>query len=145
MLKIKDNIRDYYHSEFIYGLLDQSVKEKGKYLPVIHQEIREGDIVLVKDTLVKAPNYPLAKVLEVTTNSLGESTQALLLKANKSKIKRDISSLILLVRRATDVPETRKVSLPCDNAKNHFPRRPKSQRRAALKCVTRNRELMGGY
>jgi hypothetical protein len=141
MLKIKNNLRDHYHSEFIYGLLDQSVKDKGKYLPINHQQIREGDIVLIKDTFVKAPNYPMARVLEVTTNSLGECTQAVLVKANKSVINRDISSLILLVRRAADIPEA--AQTVGSSAPESPPQRTRSQRRAAQQCVARNRELLG--
>ena len=53
---------------------------------------------MIKDSLVKAPNYPLAKVLDVVHNSIGEVTQAVLLKGNKSVVKRDTSSIIPLVR-----------------------------------------------
>ena len=53
---------------------------------------------MIKDSLVKAPNYPLARVMDVIKNSLGEVTQAVLLKGNKSLVRRDISSIILLVK-----------------------------------------------
>ena len=47
---------------------------------------------------MKAPNFPLAKVVDFVENSIGEVTQVILLKANKSIVKRDISSVILLVK-----------------------------------------------
>ena len=99
LMDIKDRLREHYHSEFLYGLLDQATKNKNKYIPVKHQRLHKGDVVLIKDSFVKAPNFPLAKVLEVVENSIGETTQAVLLKANKNIIKRDISSLILLVKK----------------------------------------------
>ena len=96
--EIKDRLRKQYQSEFIYGLMDQATKLKNKYIPVHHENIDEGDIVLIKNTFVKAPNYPLARVLHVVRNSLGEVTQAVLLKGNRSLVKRDTSSIIPLVK-----------------------------------------------
>ena len=98
LLDIKNRTRDLYHSEFLSGLLNQATNQKNKYLPVKHRLIGRGDVVLIKDTLVKAPNYPLARVMDVVTNSLGEVTQVVLLKGNKSLVRRDISSIILLVK-----------------------------------------------
>ena len=94
----KDRLRQHYHSEFLYGLIDQATKLKNKYLPVHHENVGVGDIVLIKDSFVKAPNYPLAKIVSVVRNSIGEVTQAILLKGNKSIVKRDTSSIIPLVK-----------------------------------------------
>ena len=96
--EIKDRLRQQYQSEFIYNLMDQATKHRDKYIPVHHKNISVGDIVLIKDSLVKTPNYPLAKVLYVVHTSMGEVTQAVLLEGNKSVVKRDISSIIPLVR-----------------------------------------------
>lgn len=99
MLEVKEKLRNSYHSEFLYGLLNQATKEKDKYVPVLHNTLAIGDVVLIKDPYVKAPNYPLAKVLlETTVNSLGEITQVLLKKGNGSLVRRDISAVIFLVR-----------------------------------------------
>ena len=97
-MEIKERLRSHYHSDFIYRLLDQATKDKHKYVPVKHQRLKKVDIVLIKDSFVKAPNFPLAKIIDVVENTIGEVTQVVLLKANKSLVKRDISSIILLVR-----------------------------------------------
>lgn len=36
MLEVKERLRNSYHSEFLYGLLNQATKEKDKYVPVLH-------------------------------------------------------------------------------------------------------------
>ncbi len=146
LLKVKENLRKSYYSDFLYGLIDQATKLRNKYVPVKHQRLYVGDIVLIKDSFVKAINYPLAVVTEVIINSLGESTQAVLYKANKSYVKRDISSLILLVRNEqstspqdsdsdgnfVEVLENKKLS----NVKGF-----KLQRKAAIKCNEKMKAL----
>ena len=142
MLRVKDKLRDHYHSEFLYGLLTQATRQKGKYLPVKHTIIEKGDVVLIKDTLVKAPNYPLAKVMDVITNSLGEITQAILLKGNRSLVKRDISSIILLVKgeRPEQVIGGGSDLLSVSNDENVRELRP--VREAAVASRERTREMI---
>ena len=43
--------------------MDEATKHRNVYIPVHHENNSKGEIVLIKDSLVKAPNYPLAKVL----------------------------------------------------------------------------------
>ncbi|XP_068240620.1 uncharacterized protein [Palaemon carinicauda] len=98
LIHIKEKLRNSYHNEFLFRLQDPATKYKSKYYPREHVKISKGDIVLIKDSMVKAPNYPLARVLDVIYNSLGEAVQVQLVKGNKSVVFRDISSVILLVK-----------------------------------------------
>ena len=125
----------------MYGLLDQATKYKGKYLPVKTQELQVNDVVLIKDPFVKAPNFPLARVLKVSTNTLGEVTSAELYKANKSVVRRDVSALILLVRgdNADDDPEPEKGKIHSIQEIDNAQCNPK--RVAALRCRRRITEL----
>ncbi len=97
VIKIKHRIRNNYHTDFLYGLLDQATRQKDKYKQVMHHRLAVGDIVVIKDPLVKAPNFPLGVITKVTYNSNDESTICQVYKANRSTIVRDSSSLILLV------------------------------------------------
>ncbi|XP_068225629.1 uncharacterized protein [Palaemon carinicauda] len=90
LIHIKEKLRNSYHNEFLFGLQDQATKYRGKYYPREHVKISKGDIVLIKDSMVKAPNYPLARVLDVIYNSLSEAVQVQLVKGNKSVVFRDI-------------------------------------------------------
>lgn len=137
-LKVKNNLRNSYHSEFSYSLQSQATKYKGKYTPVENQMLNVNDVVLIKDSFVKAPNYPLARVLAVTRNDLGEATSLELLKANRTVIRRDVSSVILLVRAAEDVvtdehSEDVVTDEHSDPASTTLERRPE-KRVAATRC-----------
>ena len=136
LIKIKNRVRDFYATEFLYGLIDQATKSKGKFIPVTHQTIEIGDIVLIKDEFVKPANYQLGRVLQVTVNSISETTRVKLLKGNKSVVNRDISSVILFVkgRRDENPPE---LLSPVDDQTKIRP-----QRKAALECKERNRNLL---
>ena len=120
--------------------MDQATKLKGKYIPVTHENVNKGDVVLIKDTFVKAPNYPLGKVLEVVYNTLGEATQVELLKGKKSVVRRDISSVILLVKneQPDDAVGGKNESSSLEGTMTGT--RPK--RKAAMDSMTKTRELI---
>jgi hypothetical protein len=115
LMKIKNSIREFYHDEFLYSLLDDATKNKGRYLPVKHQILTPGDVCLIKDPFVKQSCFPLGLVQKVVKNSLGEVTSAVVLKANKSLITRDSSDLVLLVRAENYDPD---ISLNDDECLN---------------------------
>lgn len=98
IIKIKGKIRDFYHDEFLYSLMDDATRHKGKYLPVKHQHIKPNDIVIIRDPYVKPSSQPMGLVLKTTKNALNEVTQAVVLKANKAIVTRDSSDLTLLLR-----------------------------------------------
>ena len=87
-----------YHSEFLTTLVNQAVDKKDRYLPVYHKLIKPGDVVLLVETHQKRYHYPMARVCEVETNSLGEVTSAYVFKgATREKVYRHVTSLILLL------------------------------------------------
>ncbi len=98
LIKIKDNIRNFYHDEFLYSLMDQASRLKGKYLPVSHQVLNVGDICIIKDPFVKPSHMPYGIIVSTTKNTLGEVIKADIRKANKSIITRDISDIVLIIR-----------------------------------------------
>lgn len=93
-----------YHSEFLVQLLSQAVDVKDRYKPVVHKVLSPGDLVLLVEPNTKRSNYPMGVVKHVTFNSLGETTSAMVLKADTKRIVfRHSSSLILLLKRDEDV------------------------------------------
>lgn len=98
LVKIKQRIRSFYHDEFLYSLMDQATRLKGKYLPVKHQKLSVGDICIIKDPFVKPNLMPLGTIESVHENSLGEIVSADIRKANKTIITRDSSDIVLLLR-----------------------------------------------
>lgn len=141
LLKVKGKIRELYHNEFLYGLLDNATKTKGRYLPVKHQVLAPGDTCLIKDPFVKQSCFPLGLIKKVTKNSLGEVTQAVVLKANKSLITRDSSDLVLLVRAENFDPDIAENENESPSGKKHSDEDSSSfinnlvdRRSAALNC-----------
>ena len=105
LARVRARLLDVYHSEFLTTLVSQAVDKKDRYLPVQHKPIKPGDIVLLVDKHLKRYHYPMARVCEVETNSLGEVTAAYLFKgATREKVYRHVTSLILLL--STDFDET---------------------------------------
>ena len=97
--KIRENIISYYNNEFQKTLLDQSTNLKNRYKPVSHVALKLGDIVLIKEKLSKACDYPMAVVTKVQTNESGEVTGAIVKKGRTMEfVKRHINSLLLLYR-----------------------------------------------
>ena len=92
---VREKIAEIYHNEFIGTLLEQSTNNKNRYLPVSHTRLKTGDIVLIQEDMTKAIDYPLAIVLDTIENSLGETTEVRLRKANRETVRRHVSSVIL--------------------------------------------------
>ncbi len=97
LVKVKNNIREGYYTDFLYALMDDATHLKGRYLPIKHQVLKVGDTVLIKDPFLKSDQFPLGLVTQVTKNELKEVTQVSVRKANKMTINRDVSDIILLV------------------------------------------------
>ena len=99
--KVRDNLNKIYHSEFIGTLMKQSIDKKGRYKPVSRSGLQKGDLVLIKEEFTKAHNYPMAVVVEIISNDLGEVTGALVRKGkNREVVKRHSSVLIPILSRA---------------------------------------------
>ena len=92
---VRNNIKNAYHKEFLGTLLNQSTDKKYRYTPVSHKKLKVGDVVLLKEDLTKAINYPMGIVLKINENSLGETTDVEIRKGcNREIVRRHVSSLI---------------------------------------------------
>ena len=60
--KVRANMSETYHSEFLSTLMKQAVNVKSRYKPVTHHRLEKGDIVMVKEDCCKPMNYPMAIV-----------------------------------------------------------------------------------
>ena len=136
--KVRQNLIEAYNAEFLTTLMNQSTKDKGKYVPVKHDKLVIGDIVLLKEKHVKSSQYPLGRVLSVQENEMGETTGATILKGGtREKVNRHVNSLIHLMRPCVNPPsynseedlasEEEKYVRPC--------------RKASAKCKRRIAEL----
>jgi hypothetical protein len=131
--KIRENLRELYHTEFLNTLIGQAINVKDRYRPVKHNEVRVGDIVLLKDPLLKPNNYPMAVVKSIQKNVNNEVTGVIAFKGKTEEtVKRHVSSVIPLLSLTDDLPnqilENEKQSLAeCPN-----PSKPK--RKAAIQC-----------
>ena len=100
--KARKYLREIYWNEFSSKLLMDSVNRKDRFRPVKHTKLRKGDIVLIKEDLTKVHNFPLAKVEEITENSLGEVTSIKVRKgATREILFRHVNSIIPIL---TDMP-----------------------------------------
>lgn len=111
LLKVKNNVRTGYHTEFLYSLMDAATKLQGKYLPVQHQTLDVGDTVLIRDPFYKSTQFPLGLITKVIKNDVGECTAVGIKKGNFSNIVRDVSDVILLVKNV----EANECSSPLEN------------------------------
>ena len=154
IVKIKDKIRTEYNDDFIYSLIDLATKNKEKYKSVVHTKLSKNDIVLIRDDLVKTVNHPLGVVVDVKVNSNNEVTSATILKANKQIIKRDVSSLALLVKSKKELEITKNPNsfVANKNETNSIDKNQavndvnisdiKSKRKAAIKSKALTKEML---
>ena len=95
LCKVRTNLRRVYHSEFLSTLAVQATDKPGRYKPVVHKELKVGDLVLINDVHTKPLNYPLGVITETFYNDLGEVTKAIVKKGRTGEItKRHVSNLI---------------------------------------------------
>ena len=100
LLKLKKafkNLNEVYEDQFMQQLVVQSMQKRSGFKPVTHKKLNVGDLVLIKDVLLKLHQYPLARVIGVISNNIGEITEVQLLKANKEIIRRHVYSIIPFV------------------------------------------------
>ena len=134
LIKIDERIHSCYHQYFLTDLQEQATEYKNKFKPVSHTLIKAGDLVLIKDPLVKSPNFPMARVLDVVYNSLGEAVRVKLFKGNRNIVFRDISSIILFVSVEPVVDSV------ADSV--HSLNGTRVKRDAATACSVRNKALI---
>ena len=107
LYKIRKNLMDIYHTEFLGNLMYQAVDRKGRYQPVSHHRIKVGDIVLIREEHTKRSSYPMGRVLEVITNDLNEITQAKIKKGKSGQVNKiHVTQLIPLLEANEDENNT---------------------------------------
>ncbi|XP_068225225.1 uncharacterized protein [Palaemon carinicauda] len=133
--KARESIIEIYNKEFVVQLVNQATDKRSRYQPVNHKLLEVGDIVLIKEPLLKPTNFPMGIVKEIKLNSLGEVTGATVLKGkSREETKRHVSSLIpLLYKREYEAKFNDKAQSPCEDKlskEDEVKERPK--RRAAM-------------
>ena len=99
--KASQRLSQLYEDQFLQQLIVQAVQPKDSFKPVTHKQLNIGDLVLVKDILLKPHQYPIGRIIKVITNDLSEVTEVELIKANKEVIRRHVMSIIPLLRLAS--------------------------------------------
>ena len=142
--KARNRLIKIYHDEFIQTLLDQATNQTRRYQPKKHHKLCTGDIVLLKEPLLKPNRYPLGRVTEVFENELEEVTQIKVLKGDTGQIlKRHVTSIIpVLTKHLQNTSETHNPveenpSSPSTNVQNR-----KSQRLAAVKGRKKTQDMI---
>ena len=136
--KVRSELIRLYNDEFLNVLISQSVSKKDRYKPVLHKKIKPGDVVLLKEEFLKSSQYPMGLVKEITSNSLGEITGAIVEKANtKELVKRHATVLIPLLSVDDSIETVKKDGIVNNDNSNNL--RPK--RRAAEECDRKNKDL----
>ena len=106
LCKVRDRLIDVYHSEFLTTLVSQAVDKPERYRPVLHRELKPGDIVLLTDKNTKRYHFPMGRVHKVERNSLGEITAAHVFKGGtREMVYRHATSLIRLISGDNLVPD----------------------------------------
>jgi len=96
--KVRTNLINTYHEEFVKTLTDQATDDKFRYKKVPHHRLKVNDIVLLKDQFLKASHYPMAIVKEIVENDLSEVTGVVVRKGLTGEtVKRHVSSVIPLL------------------------------------------------
>ena len=134
----RENLKKIYHEEFLQNLVAQAVAKNNQFMPVRHEQLKVGDIVLLKEDLTKSTNYPMARVKRIFRNDLEEVTSVEAVKSNKETVKRHVASVIPYMSLGdNDEP----VQLNQRESKNlqDIPNRP--NREAAKMCRKRISEL----
>ena len=97
--KVRTKLIEDYNEEFTNNLISQAINDKNRYKPISHDTLDVGDVILLKETLLKPSVYPLAVVRKVVKNSLNEVTDVIAFKGKTQEIvKRHSSSIIPLYR-----------------------------------------------
>ena len=100
--KVSQKLCNLYEDQYMQNLIVQSIQHKAGYKPVTHKQLRVGDLVLIKDSLLKPHQYPIGRIISVTKNRLNEVTEVVLVKANKEQVRRHVYSVIPFLSLMSD-------------------------------------------
>ncbi|XP_068247876.1 uncharacterized protein [Palaemon carinicauda] len=139
---VRKALTETYNKEFLAHLMKQAVNVKSRYKPVTHKPLHPGDIVLIKEENCKPFNYPMAVVKETVINTIGETTNAILLKGRtRELVKRHVSSLIpiLSVNEMHVNSDQSGISVITDDS---FQIVNKVRRKAAMESESRTKNML---
>jgi hypothetical protein len=112
--RVRENLVRNYNEEFRETLVSQAVNAKGRYKPIKHELLKIGDLVLLKDPMLKANNYSMARVTKVEQNDGGEVTGVIVKNGStRETVKRHVSSVIPLLRPEPDHSPAEAIPDPC--------------------------------
>ena len=142
--KVRSNLLEIYHSEFLVNLIDQAVDKSDRYKKVNHSIIKPGDIVLLAEKHVKRGHFPMGRVHKVEVNSLGEVTAAHVFKGStKELVYRHSSTLIPLIS-VDGFQETTAVAKSTENLSSVNLPVKRKPRQAAVRCKKKMKSLLSG-
>ncbi|XP_068247872.1 uncharacterized protein [Palaemon carinicauda] len=139
---VRKALTETYNKEFLAHLMKQAVNVKSRYKPVTHKPLHQGDIVLIKEENCKPFNYPMAVVKDTVINTIGETTNAILLKGRtRELVKRHVSSLIpiLSVNEIHVNSDQSGISVITDDS---FQIVNKVRRKAAMESESRTKNML---
>lgn len=123
MCSVRTRLASVYQNEFLPSLVTQATNRKDLYRPVKHHKLDVGDIVLLKDPFQKCYKYSMGRVSEITSNHLGEVTDAVIIKGNGGTVNRHVTSLIPLLCNNSILPSAAASNPVAENYKQQRPRR----------------------
>ena len=138
--RVRRNLIDLYHSDFVTNLIYQAVDKKDRFKPVTHKTVQPGDIVLLVDPHLKQSKYPIGRVMKIEKNSLNETVSAYVHKGDtKETVYRHATSLIILIpseacQSEPDSNESGQGDDKTGNITEALPPRSRSRRAAANRC-----------
>lgn len=144
--KARRRLINIYNDEFLQQLVQQATNRTNRYKPQKHHKLQEGDIVWLKEPMLKPNRYPLAIVIQVFQNELDEVTHVKVFKGDSGEtLKRHVCSIIPMLTN-TSKPRTNSedpVIADTPNANNDSEvRSNKTQRKAAIEANIKNKQLL---
>ena len=144
LIKARDRLKEIYHGEFISNLIKQSTDRSSRYVPVKHDKLHIGDLVLLKEVNTKPQNYPMGIVKQTIVNDIDECTDVIVYKGKtKEYVKRHVSSIIpLLTSNEMDLtPEQISGSITNQNTSNDGQINTRPQRKAAIDAKLKIKQI----
>ena len=98
LAKCREILVKLFNENYTSNLLDMAGSVPNRYVPTAHKPLKVGDIILLREPLLKPVNYPMAIIRDVTINSLGEVTEVSAFKGStRELVRRHTASVIPLL------------------------------------------------
>ena len=144
LCKVRQNLIDIYEQEFLQNLIAQAVDKKHRFTPVKHNRLDVGDIVLIKEPLVKPQKFELGIIRELQVNRNNETTGAIVFKGStRELLRRHSSTLIkLLSGNQKESSHASAIDAVDSNINTESTVASQSRRKAARECEDKNKYLL---